>query len=102
MLPKLNKHPAQNDRRSSEKTGSSVVTTGPQPFHGLPSFPSSLYRRGEPGPTLVLGMVFIHRGAVHQENKEEEKGCEEAEPVHLGVGLAGGLLRMLGMHRLSF
>ena len=46
---------------------------------------------------MVLGMVFIHRGAVHQENKEEEKGCEEEEPVHLGGGLAGGLLRMLVM-----
>ena len=103
MLPKLNKqHPAQSDRRNSEKTGSSVVKTGPQPFHELPSFPSSLYRRGEPGPTLVLGMVFIHRGAVHQDNQEEEKGCGEAEPVHLGGGLAGWLLRMLGMDRLSF
>ena len=46
---------------------------------------------------MVLGMVFIHRGAVHQDNQEEEKGCREAEPVHLR-GLAGGLLRMLGMH----
>ena len=51
---------------------------------------------------MVLGMVFIHRGAVHQENKEEEKGCEEAEPVHLGGGLAGGLLRMLRTDRLTF
>ena len=74
-----------------------MVTAGPQPFHGLRSFPSSLYRRGEHGPTLVLGMVFIHWGAVHQDNQEKEKGCGEAEPVHLGGGLAGGLLRMLGM-----
>ena len=44
---------------------------------------------------MVLGMVFIHRSAVHQDNQEEEKGCREAELVHLG-GLAGGLLRMLG------
>ena len=51
---------------------------------------------------MVLGMVFIHRGAVHQDNQEEEKGCGEAEPVHLGGGLAGGLLMMLGMDRLSF
>ena len=42
-------------------------------------------------------MVYIHRGAVHQDNQEEEKGCREAELSHLG-GLAGGLLRMLGMH----
>ena len=66
----------------------------PHPFQELPSFPSSLQRRGE--PTLVLDMVFIHRGAVHQDNQEEEEGCREAEPVHLH-GLAGGLLRMLGM-----
>ena len=43
---------------------------------------------------MVLGMVFIHRSAVHQDNQKEEKGCREAEPAHLG-GLAGGLLRML-------
>ena len=47
-------------------------------------------------------MVYIQRGAVHQDNQEEEKGCGEAEPAHLGGGLAGGLLRMLGMDRLSF
>ena len=47
---------------------------------------------------MVLGMVFIHWGAVHQDNQEKEKGCGEAELVHLGGGLAGGLLRMLGMH----
>ena len=47
---------------------------------------------------MVLGILFIHRGAVHQDNQEEEKGCGEAEPVHLGGGLAGGLLRMLGMN----
>ena len=66
----------------------------PHPFQELPSFPSSLQRRGE--PTFVLGMLFIHRGAVHQDNQEEEKGCGEAEPAHLH-SLAGGLLRMLGM-----
>ena len=45
----------------------------------------------------MLDMVYVHQGAVHQDNQEEEKGCGEAEPVHLR-GLAGGLLRMLGMH----
>ena len=42
-------------------------------------------------------MVYIQRGAVHQDNQEEEKGCGETEASHLG-GLAGGLLRMLGMY----
>ena len=46
-------------------------------------------------------MVYIQRGAVHQDNQEEEKGCGEAELSHLG-GLAGGLLRMLRMDTLSF
>ena len=41
-------------------------------------------------------MVFIHQSAIYQDNQEEEKGCREAEAVHLH-GLAGGLLRMLGM-----
>ena len=67
----------------------------PHPFQELPSFPSSLQRKGD--PTLVLGILFIHRGAVHQDNQEEEKGCGEAEPAHLH-GLAGGLLWMLGMN----
>ena len=44
----------------------------------------------------MLDMVYIQRGAVHQDNQEEEKGCREAEPAHL-CGLAEELLRMLGM-----
>jgi len=39
-------------------------------------------------------MVYIQWGAVHQDNQEDEKGCGEAEPSHLG-SLPGGLLRML-------
>lgn len=86
---KLNKRtPCKHDRRNSEKTGSSVVTTDPA-LPGTPSFSFSLYRRREPGPTLVPG-YGVHIGAVHQDNQEEEKGCGEAEPVHLGGGLAGG------------
>ena len=46
-------------------------------------------------------MVYIQWGGVHQDNPEDEKGCREAEPSHLG-GLAGGLLRMLRTDRLSF
>ena len=49
----------------------------------------------------MLDMVYIQRGAVHQVNQEEEKGCREAEPSHIG-GLAGGLLRMLRTDRLTF
>ena len=40
-------------------------------------------------------MVYIQWGGVHQDNQEDEKGCREAEPVHLR-GLAVGLLRILG------
>ena len=45
-------------------------------------------------------MVYIQWGGVHQDNQEDEKGCREAEPSHLG-GLAG-LLRMLRTDRLTF
>ena len=43
-----------------------------------------------------MALVNILWGAIHQDNQEEEKGCREAESIHLH-GLAGGLLRLRRM-----
>ena len=40
---------------------------------------------------MVLGMVFIHRSAVHQDNQKEEKGCREAEEEIWGKEEADGI-----------
>ena len=71
----------------------------PNPFHGLPSSPTS---REERWARNVLGLVASftpwytgHRGA-----QEGEMGCQKAELAYLH-GLAGGLLRKDGS-RLSF
>ena len=45
---------------------------------------------------MVMALVNIFWGAIHQDDQEDEQRCREEEPVHLH-GLAGGLLRMLGM-----
>ena len=45
---------------------------------------------------MDLALVNILWGDIHQDDQEDEQRCGEEELVHLH-GLAGGLLRMLGM-----
>lgn len=88
-MAKANKSPTQCGRKRSKRVGS----IHPHPLQNSPHSPP-VYRGEVNLPSSWV--CCSHRGAVRQDNQEEEKGCGEAELPHLH-SLAGGLLRMLGM-----